>query len=227
MFIQTVIEQQDTQLVIFDLDGTLVDSVPEIALGVDAALEELSLPTVGEEHVRIWVGNGLKKLWQRALTHLDVYTEAFLERTYDTLLKHYEQQLNQSTTIYEGVVPLLEYLKQQGIRCAICTNKMARFVPSILQKQGIHEYFDFVVGGDTFEEKKPSPLPLNRICDYFDVSQSETLMIGDSQSDAKSANSAHIPVILLEQGYSQGIDLNSLDSYAVKADINSLLATPF
>lgn len=224
MYIQDIVHQHNIKLVIFDLDGTLVDSVPEIALGVDAALTELALPTVGEEHVRVWVGNGLRTLWQRALTHLDVYTEAFLERTYDTLLKHYEAQLNQSTTVYSGVLPLLQYLNASGIERAICTNKMERFVPGILQKQEIDSYIDLIVGGDTYEEKKPSPLPLNRICDHFGVSAEHTLMIGDSQSDAKSANAANIKVILLEQGYAQGIDLHSLESLAVKENIESLLA---
>ena len=223
MYIQGVIDQLDTQLVIFDLDGTLVDSVPEIALAVDAALEELALPLVGEDQVRLWVGNGLTKLWQRALTHVNAYTDAFLEETYDTLLRHYEQQLNQSTTIYEGVEDLLTCLTEQGIRIAICTNKMARFVPGILKKQGIESYIEYIVGGDTFSEKKPNPLPLKRICEHFDIDTPHALMIGDSQSDAKSANAAEIPAILLEQGYSQGVDLHSLNSFVVKSAIKNLI----
>ncbi len=223
MYIENLIEQQKTQLVIFDLDGTLVDSVPEIAAAVDDALLALNLPQAGVEHVREWVGNGLSKLWERALQYADVYTPEFHQQSYQDLLMHYERNVNQSTCAYAGVTELLTVLQQHGITMAVCTNKMERFVPGILQKQNIDGFFSMIVGGDTFAEKKPSALPLLKICQRFNVAVENTLMIGDSESDAKAAQAAGIACVLLAQGYSQGIDLNTLPALAIKTDIQSLL----
>lgn len=223
MYIQDVIQQQNIKLVIFDLDGTLVDSVPEIALAVDDALVELNLPKAGEDRVRLWVGNGLKKLWERALSFADAYSPEYLEETYDGLLVHYANHVNQTTCLYDGVVELLSTLKKQKIKTAICTNKMEKFVPGILESQGIDTYIDLIVGGDTLHDKKPSAVPLLHICSSLHVENNQTLMIGDSPADAGAANEANIPVVLLEQGYNQGVDLRSLSAFSVKKNIQALL----
>jgi len=224
MYIQDVIQQQNIKLVIFDLDGTLVDSVPEIAASVDDALDELNLPKAGEDRVRLWVGNGLKKLWERALTFAGVYSENYLAKTYDGLLRHYEKHVNQTTCLYDGVTELLTALKEQNIKLAICTNKMEKFVPRILASQGIDQFFDVIGGGDTLHDKKPSAVPLLHICNALHIEKDHALMVGDSPADAGAANAADVPVILLEQGYNQGVNLDSLLTIAVKPDIRSLLS---
>lgn len=224
MYIQDVINQLNTKLVIFDLDGTLVDSVPEIAAAVDDALTELNLPKAGADRVRLWVGNGLKVLWERALDYAGVFNDAYCEETYNGLLAHYEKHVNQTTCLYAGVTELLAHLKQQGIKLAVCTNKMEKFVPGILASQHIEGFFDSIVGGDTLHDKKPSAVPLLHICSTLHVDKQQALMIGDSPADAGAAQAAGIESILLKQGYSQGVDLHTLNAFGVREDINALMS---
>ena len=209
------------KLVIFDLDGTLVDSVPEIALALDDTLRELGLMPAGQDKTKGWVGNGLKTLLSRALSDQSSSLDANPDAWY-ILLDAYERHINQQPSLFAGSKALLEGLQSQGVKIALATNKAQKFVPSILEAQGILAYFDCVIGGDTLDEKKPHPKPLLHICETLSVAPSETWMIGDSPVDAHCAEAAGITCILLEQGYNQGISLHSLPNHCVLPDMKSL-----
>lgn len=213
------------KLVIFDLDGTLVDSVPEIAIAIDHTLREMHLPVAGEERVRHWVGNGLHKLVERALRFAEHFSTEYQHQAITLFEKHYAEVLNQKSPLYHQVVALLTELKRSNICMALCTNKPEQFVWPLLKHHQIETFFSLVVGGDTVSEKKPSPLPLHFICNSLDISPSDTWMVGDSQADALSAEAAGVAGILLKQGYSQGLDLTALPHLAVFQDIESFLAS--
>lgn len=218
------------QLIIYDLDGTLIDSVPDIAGGLNRALKEVSLPPVEIRQVGLWIGNGSLKLVERALTHIKANLSE-LHTLHTRFLFHYGEQVEQGRQVngqhtsktFEGTHALMALFKQHGIPQAIATNKPQQFVPGILKTEGLSQYVDAIVGGNTLPECKPSPLPLLTLCDRFYCPPSHAIMIGDSTADAKSALNANIPCWLLEQGYAQGADLHQLGAQAVFQNTQQLL----
>ncbi len=150
------------EMILIDLDGTLIDSVPDLAFCVDAMMQELDLPPRGEAAVRDWVGNGVERLVQRALTGtLDGEpTDAEFERAYPIFLRLYADNTAQRSHPYDGVREGLDWLRAQGYRLGCVTNKAARFTEPLLADKGLRGAFEIVISGDTLPEKKPSPLPL-------------------------------------------------------------------
>lgn len=205
---------QVRQLVIFDLDGTLVDSVPDIAQGLNATLNELYTAHAPVSDVRQWVGQGSLMLVERAITALQQDPQT-LTLAHARFLHHYQQSLNVGSQLYPGTNALLEHFKSLGIPQVICTNKPQQFVPDILKSLRIDTYFSAIIGGNSLRERKPSALPLEQLCQQFYCKPQNALMIGDSQADSQSAHAAGIPCWLLKQGYSQGVDLNTLPAERV------------
>ena len=193
----------------FDLDGTLVDSVPDIHAAVNDMLLELKHAIVSEGLVRSWVGNGAEKLVERALTHAvgQVPDTALLKASLEVFIRHYDLHLNQHSGLYQNVKLTLDTLKQQGYRLAIVTNKPYRFVPVMLKAYDIEDCFDLVLGGDSLEKQKPDPLPLNHILSEWDLNTSQLLMVGDSKNDIFAAKSAGVASIGLTYGYNYGEDI--------------------
>lgn len=205
------------QLVIFDLDGTLIDSVPDLALAVDRTLGALGLPTAGEPLVREWVGNGASKLVERALRFalaleasslqteaVDSDVAAQHAKALAIFFEQYHACNAQSTILYPGTVDALAELKGRNITMAIVTNKPKEFVPPILKALGIAPYFDFVLGGDELDNKKPHPQPLLYCMSELGFEAAQTLMVGDSRNDIESARAADVLVAAVNYGYNHG-----------------------
>jgi len=210
------------ELVCLDLDGTLIDSVPDLAQAVDHALVKAGANPAGEERVRTWVGFGAAKLIEQAMQWADLPNE-LAENCYRDFLLHYRDHLTEKTTLYPNVVQLLKTFKRAGIPMALVTNKPSVFVQPILEHFAISEYFSWQLGGDTLEEKKPSPMPLLHCCETVDADPKNCLMIGDSITDHRAATAAGFKSMLLTYGYHQGIDLLSLGADLVADDLTELL----
>ncbi len=208
--------------VIFDLDGTLVDSVPDLTLAMNHALNELSLQFVTTEQVRLWVGNGSRKLVERSLHAQDIHDETLLDRLHKTFLVSYKGFLCSESVLYPGVADLLQQLSDNAIPMGLVTNKPIEFVPELLEALNIKDYFKLLIGGNSLPEKKPSPMPLIHIAKELGENVEDCLMVGDSSSDVKSAQGASMPCVLLQQGYNQGQDLNLLKADWLLADIVQL-----
>ena len=194
------------KLVMIDVDGTLVDSVPDLAYCVDQMMLSLDMPVRGEETVRHWVGNGVPRLVERALTgELDgsPSKEAF-EKAYPIFLDLYAQNSSVRSTLYEGVMEGLDYLKSKDYLLGCVTNKAEQFTLPLLQSLGIIDYFGIVISGDTLEKKKPDPLPLIHGANFFNIKTNECLMLGDSVSDVKAARAASFQIICMSYGYNHG-----------------------
>lgn len=206
------------KLVLIDLDGTLVDSVPDLAYSVDQTMLELGLPLRGEAAVRTWVGNGVKTLVERALTN-DLHTPADpieLEKTLAVFMRIYAENTSQRSRVYPGVLAGLDFLqscKQLKIVCV--TNKAEQFTHKLLRDLDLFERFALIVSGDTLPEKKPHPLPLLYAAEQLGVAAADSLMLGDSKSDVKAARAAGFKVIAVSYGYNHGEDIRDYQPDAV------------
>ncbi|GAA0830767.1 phosphoglycolate phosphatase [Marinomonas arenicola] len=209
-------------LVCFDLDGTLVDSVPDIAASVDAFLAEQGVALAGEDRVRGWVGLGSAKLIEQAMAWADLDPNKH-EECYSRFLKHYFEHSTDKTKLYSNVKELLKAFKHQGVPVALVTNKPGIFIKPILDHFEITEHFGWFLGGDTLAEKKPSALPLLHCCEAIEAEPEKCLMIGDSITDFRAANNAGFKCALVTYGYHQGVDLASLGADAVMDDLAELL----
>tara|TARA_R110002051_G_scaffold186292_1_gene255791 strand:- start:183185 stop:183862 length:678 start_codon:yes stop_codon:yes gene_type:complete len=194
------------KLVIFDLDGTLLDSVPDLAGAIDSMLLELGRPAAGIERVRDWVGNGSAVLVRRALAgsieHAGVDAEE-AELAHRAFLQAYSAG-HVLTTIYPGVMAFLDTLKKQGIPMAVATNKPERFVAPLLEEKGMLGYFDWLVGGDTLPVQKPDPAALYWIMREAGVAAADTLFVGDSRNDVLAGQAAGVKVLAVSYGYNHG-----------------------
>lgn len=190
----------------FDLDGTLIDSVPDLAAATNATLLELALPQASEDQVRGWVGNGAKMLMHRALSFAlaKEVDESLLSDTMPKFMHHYGLYLQKHSRLYPNVLSTLTALKQAGYRLAVVTNKPYRFTIPLLEAFGLHDLFDHVLGGDSLAKMKPDPLPLNHLLQQWQIQPQQLLMIGDSKNDILAAKSANVAVIGLTYGYNYG-----------------------
>jgi phosphoglycolate phosphatase len=210
------------ELIIFDLDGTLIDSAPDLAASLNHTLERLGLPTYDEATIRRWVGNGAQMLVKRALCGCDEprdVDERLFQKALPLFLEHYEGHLCERTALYPGVRETLAALRPKK-RLAVATNKPERFVRPILEALGI-DIFDMVVGGDTVGAKKPDPAMLRYITEHFGTR--DALMVGDSANDILAAKAAAIPCAALANGYNQGVDLATLGPDYLLQEITELL----
>lgn len=193
------------ELFIFDLDGTLIDSVPDITLGVNETLSELSLPNFNEDEVRMWVGNGAEKLMERALEAASKETgneiDVPFSEVMDSYFKNYRKNLTVNTYAYKGVENALNLLKEQNVKMAIVTNKPFDFIAPVLEFVGIKQFFSLWVGADSLPTKKPNPEPLLHVCKELNISPEKAVMVGDSKNDILAAQNAKINSIGLTYGY--------------------------
>ncbi|MCM8855594.1 MAG: phosphoglycolate phosphatase [Candidatus Thiodiazotropha sp.] len=197
------------KMILIDVDGTLVDSVPDLAYCVDEMMKQLGRAPHGESKVRDWVGNGVERLVRRALIgQLDGEPEeADFERAYPIFLDLYAVNTSQRSVLYPGIREGLDYLKKQGYRLGCVTNKAAQFTLPLLQDLGIHDDFEIIIAGDTLAKKKPDPMPLLHAAENMGVDPSVSLMVGDSQSDVKAARAAGFQIVCMSYGYNHGEDI--------------------
>lgn len=203
-------EQQSPHYILFDLDGTLVDSVPDLAWCVDVAMQRVGLPARGEAAVRCWVGNGIEKLMQRAVANAmeGVPDEHYFAPAYEAFLQAYKENHAKRSQVYDGVFPALDWLKSNGYRLGCVTNKAQAFTLPLLQEKKLDHYFSVIVSGDTCAHKKPHPEPLLFALEALGGNPREALMIGDSKSDIHAARAAGCRVFALPYGYNHGEDIH-------------------
>jgi phosphoglycolate phosphatase len=216
------------KLIAFDLDGTLLDSLPDLTKAVQATMADLELPTHQQNSVRGWIGNGAQLLIKRALTgdmKGDVPADIF-EKAYPIFLENYAKYLYCDSELYSGVESTLALLKENGVVLACITNKPEQFTLPLLEKIGLASFFDKVACGDTFAEKKPHPQPLLEVADCFNILPSECIMVGDSVNDIRAAQAAGFYSICVDYGYHGDYDVHQLGADVVIShfsDINQLL----
>lgn len=198
-----------TQLIMLDLDGTLVDSVPDLVHAVDKMLIEMDRSVAGESRVRDWVGNGAAMLVSRALSgRMDPASEhrsgELFEAAYLSFLKHYAEVNGRYAQLYPGVEVALERWAAQKIPLAVITNKPMVFTRALLKSLRLARYFHFVLGGDSLPEKKPHPMPLLNVIDKLGADAELCWMVGDSRNDVEAARAAGCKTACVRYGYNHG-----------------------
>jgi len=207
-------------LVVFDLDGTLVDSAADIAEALNRTLEDWQLPRVPETTVLTWIGDGVRRLVEQAFTAAG--SDADLDAVMPGFMRHYEACLLRSPRLFEGVEAALQALRERNVTLAICTNKPSALVAPLLRHFGLQDLFALVLGGDSLAERKPSGVPLRHIAAHFGLAPQAALMVGDSITDYRAAVDAGMPVALVRYGYPRGLDLETVEAVAVVDDLRDL-----
>ncbi|WP_313240650.1 phosphoglycolate phosphatase [Stutzerimonas kunmingensis] len=215
------------RLVMFDLDGTLMDSVPDLAAAVDKMLMLLGREPSGIERVRDWVGNGSRVLVRRALAgQLD--HDGVSDELADEALALFMQAYSgghELTTVYPGVRECLDWLREREVKLAIITNKPAQFIEPLLEEKGLAGYFDWLVGGDTLPQQKPDPAALFWVMDKAGVAPGESLFVGDSRNDVRAAKAATVRCVALTYGYNHGEPIADEQPALVLDDLRELVAS--
>jgi phosphoglycolate phosphatase len=203
--------------VAFDLDGTILDTIHDLAAAVNALFAELGYAPLPKATIRDLVGKGMPNLVRRALALANgVSPEAIEDAEVKDALgryqEHYASQLGRETLPYPGAVEGLERLAAMGLPLAVVTNKATRFVAPHLEHAGIAHHFSLLIGGDSLPSRKPDPGPLLHVAAAFGVPPAQLLMVGDSVNDAQAARAAGCPVLILPYGYNEGTPVQALDA---------------
>jgi phosphoglycolate phosphatase len=195
--------------VLFDLDGTLVDTAPDLMLAHNHVMKKFGYPTKSTTDIRNLVGKGAgaligRSIWGQAKKEFGkVNDEKIKNEMVKEFVNFYGKNIIKESTLINGVKEFLKWCKDQNISMAVCTNKQEHLSNDLLKKIGIYDYFEYVAGSDTFDYCKPDPRHLTNVVEILDGDVKKTIMIGDSETDANAAKAAEIPVILLENGYTE------------------------
>ena len=199
---------QNKKLFIFDLDGTLVDTAPDFKNSINYMLNELNESEVSLEEIRNWVGYGARELIRRTVVDKNIpHDEQKIEEMLKIFLLHYTHNIDDDSVLFNNVRNVLEFLKDNGIKLAVCTNKMERLSNILLEKLNVLHMFDYLVGGDSLSKSKPDPFPLLNICEKLNIETSDSIMIGDSATDLNAGKGAGMPVVLVSYGYTDNKDI--------------------
>lgn len=225
--LEQLFEGKLPRLVMFDLDGTLMDSVPDLAAAVDKMLMLLGREPAGIARVRDWVGNGSRVLVRRALAggleHAGVADE-MADEALALFMQAYAGG-HELTTVYPGVRECLDWLREREVKLAIITNKPAQFIEPLLEEKGLAGYFQWLVGGDTLPQQKPDPAALFWVMDKAGVAPEESLFVGDSRNDVRAAKAAAVPCVALTYGYNHGDPIADEQPALVLDDLRELVAS--
>ncbi|MCX7946332.1 MAG: phosphoglycolate phosphatase [Hydrogenophilus sp.] len=207
--------------VVIDLDGTILDTAPDLIDAAAAMTQELGLPIPDPERLKSYIGNGIVSLVKRVLTgKIDAEPPADLfARALPIFERYYRQWISRKSRPYPGAIEGLRAFQAKGLRLACVTNKAMRFTEPLLKETGLYDLFDLIIAGDTLPEKKPSPLPLQHTCAVFKIAPRELLMIGDSANDTQAARAAGCPVFCVPYGYNRGQPVEALEPDAVVASL--------
>ena len=199
---------QNKKLFIFDLDGTLVDTAPDFKNSINYMLNELNETEVTLEEIRNWVGYGARELIRRTVVDKNIpHDEKKIEEMLKIFLVHYTHNIDDDSVLFNNVKNVLEFLKNNGVKLAVCTNKMERLSNILLEKLNVLHMFDYLVGGDSLIRSKPDPYPLLNICEKLNTEISDSIMIGDSATDLNAGKDAGMPVVLVSYGYTDNKDI--------------------
>ncbi len=207
--------------VLLDLDGTLIDTVADLAAAVDAMLVELHRSPIGERAVRTYVGKGARVLVRRALAgSLDAaFDDAVVDATMPVFERHYARENGASARLYPNVVEGLAALRAKGLALACVTNKPQAFADALLERTGLARFFSAIVGADARLARKPDPAPLLHACERLGVAPAQAVAVGDSMNDVQAARAAGMPVIVVPYGYNEGRPASTLDADAHVDDL--------
>ena len=205
------------EMILIDVDGTLVDSVPDLAYCVDEMMTVLGREPHGEVRVRDWVGNGVERLVRRALVGAlrGEPDEADFERAYPVFLELYAENTSIRSCLYPGVREGLDMMKAANYRLGCVTNKAAQFTEPLLKDLGVYDDFSIVISGDTLTKKKPDPAPLLHAAKLLGCQPADAMMIGDSVSDVAAARAAGFQIVCMSYGYNHGVDIREAAPDAV------------
>ena len=195
--------------ILFDLDGTLVDTAPDLMHAHNHVMKKFGYPTKSTEQIRNLVGKGAgamigRSIWGQAKKEFSkVNDEKIKKEMVSEFVDFYGKNIINESTLINGVKEFLKWCKEDNISMAVCTNKQEYLSNDLLKKIGIYDYFEYVAGSDTFDYCKPDPRHLTSVVEILDGDLKKTIMIGDSETDANAAKAAEIPMILLEDGYTE------------------------
>jgi phosphoglycolate phosphatase len=199
---------------IIDLDGTMLDTVPDFELALNGMRFDLGLAPIGIETIKPMIGKGSEKLVRDVLA-LDLPADqaaALYDQAFASYQRHYLAINGQRTTMYEGVADGLRALRALGLRLACVTNKPVAFARPLLAQHGLASHFELLYGGDSLPKKKPDPLPLLQVCRDFDLLPAQVVAIGDSSNDAEAARAAGCFVLTVPYGYNHGQPVHKINS---------------
>ena len=195
--------------ILFDLDGTLVDTAPDLMRAHNHVMTKFGYPTKSTDEIRNLVGKGAgaligRSIWGQAKKEFHSVNDLKIkDQMSKEFVDYYGKNIISESTLINGVKEFLKWCKDQNISMAVCTNKQEHLSNDLLKKIGIYDFFEYVAGSDTFDYCKPDPRHLTSVVEILDGDVKKTIMIGDSETDANAAKAAEIPVILLENGYTE------------------------
>lgn len=216
----------------FDLDGTLVETAPEIADAVNDTLRYFDWPIVTQQQVNDWIGHGTKELLIMALASVTkssveaVRVSDDLKQALPIFDRYYQERCGTRSHLYPHVKEVLTRLRQQGSKLAVVTNKEGRYTDIVLRVHGLTDLFDIVISGDSFPVKKPNPTSVQNCLARWNVLPQQALFVGDSSIDAQTARNANVPVWLLPYGYNMGQTVQSCQPDRVITNFSELLSSP-
>lgn len=218
------IDFEKVEGLLFDLDGTLVDSVPDLTSAIDTMMAELSLPLCGEANVRTWVGDGVDALICRALGHVTTkeQSDQIFSKARPIFFMAYQKNVCRYSKLYPGVAQGLKDIAALGIPMACVTNKPAVLAKPLMEALGIFEYFFVLVGGECVSKKKPAAEPLLMAANSLGIDIKDCIMIGDSANDVLAASSAGCPAVCVPYGYNFGADISQMAPDVIVEDIIEL-----
>lgn len=207
------------QSVTFDLDGTLLDTIADLAEACRRMLEEIGAPPRSPAEVHRFVGKGMAVLVERCLTHNTPPTTEALHAAIESFKRHYAAVNGEFSQIYPGVLDGLKVWRESGLKLGVVTNKPGMFTEALIERMGLADYFDVIVSGDTTAHKKPHPEPILHACRLFNVRPDRNLHIGDSENDILAARAAGSPAFCVPYGYNEGKPVDSADCDALVSDL--------
>ncbi|MDR2240247.1 MAG: phosphoglycolate phosphatase [Zoogloeaceae bacterium] len=209
--------------ILIDLDGTLLDTVPDLADAANAMLAELGRAVLPVDAIRDFVGKGIPNLVGRCLGHAGEADDPETRHALTVFKRHYAAVNGRRARVYPGVPEDLRAMRRAGLKTACITNKAAAFTEPLLAAAGLAGLLDLTVSGDTLPEKKPHPLPFLHACRHFGIAPAEALVIGDSRNDVAGARAAGCPVFCVPYGYSEGEDVRALGADAIVSTLGAAL----